>query len=228
LTVTTESVDGVVVATIDDGKVNALSVALIGGIRAAVAEATGRRHPLVLSGRDGCLSAGFDLNVINGGDEGLVAALFSEGADLYGDLVGAPVPVVVACTGHALAGGALLLLSADYRVGRNGPFSIGLNEAGIGMALPNFAVVLASNRLERRFLTAATMFARLVAPEGAVEMGYLDESVDDPLARAVAYAVELGRLPSESFAATKRRIRRGLQQELADLQRPRPSGAAAR
>jgi enoyl-CoA hydratase len=116
------------------------------------------------------------------------------------------------------------LLSADYRVGRNGPFRIGLNETGIGMALPNFAVVLATHRLERRFLTVATMFARVVAAEQAVEMGYLDESVDDPLARAHAVAAELKNLPPAAFAGTKRRIRRGLQQDLEALKRRDPSG----
>jgi enoyl-CoA hydratase len=226
--VTTEEVDGAIVAIIDDGKVNALSVEIIGGIRAAVAEAAGRRRPLVLAGRDGCLSAGFDLTVVNGGDADLVKALFSEGADLYGDIVGAPVPVVVACTGHALAGGALLLLSADYRVGRHGNYQIGLNEARIGMALPNFAVVLASHRLERRYLTAATMFAELVPPGRAVEMGYLDECVDDPLGRAVACAAELAQLPADSFAATKRRIRRDLVRALADLKGPRSAGSTGR
>jgi enoyl-CoA hydratase/carnithine racemase len=68
--------------------------------------------------------------------------------------------------------------------------------------------------LERRFLTAATMFAEVVPPERAVDMGYLDERVDDPLSRACALAQELASLPQEAFATTKRRIRRALQQEL--------------
>jgi enoyl-CoA hydratase/carnithine racemase len=45
-------------------------------------------------------------------------------------------------------------------------------------------------------------------------MGYLDETVDDPLPRACALAQELASLPLEAFATTKRRIRRELQQEL--------------
>ena len=69
-----------------------------------------------------------------------ITALFSEGAELYGAMVAAPIPVIVSCTGHALAGGALLLLSADYRIGRNGTYRLGLNETRIGLALPNFAV----------------------------------------------------------------------------------------
>ena len=174
---------------------------------------------MVITGRDGCLSAGFDLAVVNSGDADRVTALFAEGAELYGAMVAAPIPVIVSCTGHALAGGALLLLSADYRIGRNGTYRLGLNETRIGLALPGFAVTLATHRLERRFLTAATMFAEVVPPERAVDMGYLDESVDDPLRRACSLAQELASLPQEAFAITKRRIRRGMQQELENAVR---------
>ena len=140
MSVVTADVDGVMVTTVDDGKVNALSFEIIAGIRSAIATASEQRRPLVITGRDGCLSAGFDLAVVNSGDEDRITALFTEGAELYGAIVAAPIPVIVSCTGHALAGGALLLLSADYRIGRNGTYRLGLNETRIGMALPNFAV----------------------------------------------------------------------------------------
>ncbi len=214
MSVVTADLDGVMVTTVNDGKVNALTFELMEGLRSAIATASGQGRPLVITGRDGCLSAGFDLAVVNGGEEDRITALFAEGAELYGAIVAAPIPVIVSCTGHALAGGALLLLSADYRIGRDGTYRLGLNETRIGLALPNFAVTLATHRLERRFLTAATMFAEVVPPERAVDMGYLDESVDDPLSRACALAQELASLPQEAFATTKRRIRRALQQEL--------------
>ena len=214
MSVVTTEVEGVMVTTVDDGKVNALSFELMDGLRSAIASASEQGRPLVITGRDGCLSAGFDLAVVNSGEVDRITALFADGAALYGAMVAAPIPVIVSCTGHALAGGALLLLGADYRIGRNGTYRLGLNETRIGLALPNFAVSLATHRLERRFLTAATMFAEVVPPARAVDMGYLDESVDDPLPRACALAQELASLPHEAFATTKRRIRRTLQQEL--------------
>ncbi len=214
MSVETVDVDGVMVTTVDDGKVNALSFEVMAGMRSAIAAATEQGRPLVISGRDGCFSAGFDLAVVNSGDPDSIVALFVEGAELYKAIVTAPIPVIASCTGHALAGGALLLLSADYRIGRNGTYRLGLNEVRIGLALPNFAITLATYRLERRYLTAATMFAEVVSPERAVDMGYLDESVDDPLSRACALAQELAALPPDAFAMTKRRIRRPLQQEL--------------
>lgn len=214
MSVETVDIDGVMVTTVDDGKVNALSFEVMAGMRSAIAAATEQGRPLVISGREGCFSAGFDLAVVNSGDQESIVALFVEGAELYKAIVTAPIPVIASCTGHALAGGALLLLSADYRIGRNGTYRLGLNEVRIGLGLPNFAITLATHRLERRYLTAATMFAEVVSPERAVDMGYLDESLDDPLPRACALAQELAALPPDAFAVTKRRIRRSLQQEL--------------
>ena len=85
------------------------------------------------------------------------------------------------------------------------------------MSLPSFAVAMATYRLEPRYLTPATMFAEVGSPERALEMGFLDELVDDPLARACSLATTLAALPSRAFATTKRRVWRGLQQELAAL-----------
>ena len=135
MSVETVDVDGVMVTTVDDGKVNALSFEVMAGMRSAIAAATEQGRPLVISGRDGCFSAGFDLAVVNSGDQDSIVALFVEGAELYKAIVTAPIPVIASCTGHALAGGALLLLSADYRIGRNGTYRLGLNEVRIGLAL---------------------------------------------------------------------------------------------
>jgi enoyl-CoA hydratase/carnithine racemase len=85
------------------------------------------------------------------------------------------------------------------------------------MALPSFAVSIATHRLERRYLTAAAMFAEVVPPDRALAMGFLDEIVEEPLPRALSYAASLAALPKEPFAATKHRVRGGLTQELAAL-----------
>jgi enoyl-CoA hydratase len=209
---------GYLVVTIDDGKANALSVEIIDGLRSAIATAVQLRKPLVIAGRDGCFSAGFDLAIMTSGEEEEVMALLGRGARLYRQAIEAPVPIVASCSGHALAGGALLLLCADYRVGRTGPYRLGLNEVAIGMALPSFAVAVASHRIEHRFLTSATMFAEVASPERALEMGFLDELGVDPLPRACSLAAELAGLPGDAFAATKRRVWRGLRKELEALE----------
>ena len=89
------------------------------------------------------------------------------------------------------------------------------------MPLPSFAVAMAAAPARAGFfLTQATMFSEVASPERALEMGFLDELADDPLPRARSLATSLAALPNRAFAATKRRVWRGLQQELAALEGP--------
>src|ERR1700730_12827466 len=136
------------IATIrmDDGKVNAFSVPMLRAIHAAFDRAERDRAVLVLTGREGCFSAGFDLNVFaRGGEE--ILEMLTLGATLAERILSFPTPVVGACTGHALPAGAFLLLSSDCRVVVEGPFRIGLNEVRIGMTVPWFAIEIARQRL---------------------------------------------------------------------------------
>ena len=209
--------DGYLVVTIDDGKANALSVEIIDGLRSAIATAVQLRKPLVITGRDGCFSAGFDMAIMTSGEEDQVMELLG-GAPGCTEAIEAPVPIVASCSGHALAGGALLLLCADYRMGRTGPYRLGLNEVAIGMALPSFAVAVASHRIEHRFLTSATMFAEVASPGAGLGDGLPRRAGVDPLPRACSLAAELAGLPGDAFAATKRRVWRGLRKELEALE----------
>jgi enoyl-CoA hydratase len=147
---------------------------------------------LVVAGRPGKFSAGFDLSVI-GSDRTM--ELMNRGGRLALRLWSLPIPVVYAVTGHALAMGAVLLCCADYRVGAAGDYKLGLNEVRINLAVPPFAADVARARLDPRFFTRATLLAEVFDPDGAVEAGYLDEVV--PLERTRARALEIAR----SFAA---------------------------
>jgi enoyl-CoA hydratase len=215
VTVTIDTTGAIVSATLDDGKVNALTFDVLAQLQQAVATAVDTRKPLVIAGRPGQFCAGFDLSVMRGGDWDETVALTTEGGRLFKAILEASVPVVVACTGHALAAGALLLLSADERIGAPGAFKIGLNEVRIGMTLPPFAVALARERLEQRSLTSATMLAEITAPERAVALGYLDGLSDDPVGAATRIAERFaGELVPDAFAATKARVRAPLLAQL--------------
>ena len=160
---TIERVDDVVVVHLDDGKANALSAELIGAIMSAVdtAEADQSVAALVLHGREGRFCAGFDLDVMRGGDLAAVVGLVSDGGALVHRLYGSTLPVVAACTGHALAAGALLLLGCDVRLGADIDCKIGLNEVAIGMVLPDWALTIAAERLSPRHLQMAVATARV-------------------------------------------------------------------
>lgn len=197
--------------TMDDGKANALGFDMLAQLGAALDEAEQAAKVVVIAGRPGKFSAGFDLSVMSQGGDGMVQ-LLRAGAQLSRRLLNFPAPVVLAASGHALAMGALVLLSADYRVGVHGTYKIGLNEVAIGMTLPYFAVELARARLATTHLGPAVDLARIYDAAGAVEAGYLDEAVseEDLLARATDLAAQFSTLNMEAHRQTKARTREQL------------------
>jgi enoyl-CoA hydratase len=124
--------------------------------------------------------------------------------------------------------GALLCLSADYRLGVRGDFKIGLNEVAIGMTLPWFGVELARARLDETQFTQAVALARIYDPDSAVAAGYLDRAVDaaDLDTQLDEMLQGLSTLNMGAHRETKRRIREPLFARLAlGLERDFASGA---
>lgn len=200
--------DAVALVKMDDGKANALSHEMIAGIQGAIDRAEKEAKAIVLVGRDGKFCAGFDLKTMMSGMDA-ARKLVTEGADMYMRIYGHPLPIVAACTGHALAGGALLLLSSDTRIGAEGDFKIGLNEVSISMPLPMLAQELARDRLGKRYLTEAAIQAKIYSPDGACEVGYLDRlaGAEEVVEVAVAEAKRLAGLPGFAYARTKAKLR---------------------
>jgi enoyl-CoA hydratase len=229
-TVTTERRDGVLVVHLDDGKANALTFDVIAAIRAAVdeAEADPAVGALVLHGRPGRFSGGFDLGVMLGEDMSAIIRLVADGGALVHRLYGASVPVVAACTGHALAAGALVLLGCDVRIGADLDAKVGLNEVAIKMVLPDWAFTIAGERLSKRHLQRALANARITTPRDAVDVGFLDEVVpaDDLLERAVAVATELATtLDASAYQRTVAKLRGpALDQMAAEIAHDRAAG----
>jgi len=201
--------EGVAVVRVDDGKANALGHDTIDAFADALDRAEADADALAIFGRQGRFSAGFDLAVMKEGAES-AQRLVGRGAELFMRLYGFPRPVVAGCTGHALAAGALLLLSCDERIGVDTAVKIGLPEVGIGMPLPRFGVELARDRLTPREFTRATMLATIYSPAEAVDAGFLDEVVTpvDLEERVVTRAAELGKaLHRGGFAITRANAR---------------------
>ena len=179
---------------------------------AALDEAEGDAdiRAIVLHGRPGKFSAGFDLGVMFGDDMSAIISLVADGGALVRRLYGSSVPVVAASTGHALAAGALLLLGCDVRVGGDVEAKVGLNEVAIKMVLPDWAFTIAEDRLSKRHVQRALANARITTPRDAVDVGYIDEVVaaDDVLERAVDLAAELAStLDPSAYQRTIRKMR---------------------
>lgn len=200
--------DKVAVVRMDDGKANALSDAMLSELDLALTQAEKEATAMVLAGRPERFCAGFDLKTMMSGPDA-AKALLGRGARLLMRLYGSPIPIVAACTGHAIAGGALVLLTADLRIGAEGAFRIGLNEVSIGLPVPVLAMELARDRIARNELARATLRATIFEPLEAARIGFLDEVVapDGLLDRAKAEAARLGGLSRLAFAGTKKRLR---------------------
>src|SRR5690606_35275794 len=112
---------------------------------AALDRAEREAKAVVVLGRPGRFSAGFDLKVMMSSPDA-ARALVLEGGALLLRVLELPLPVVTASTGHAIAGGLLLLATGDVRLGAGGDFKLGLNEVANGMPVPIFAHELARMR----------------------------------------------------------------------------------
>lgn len=196
------------ILTMDDTKANAFGPTMIGALSEAFDRAEEEAKAIILTGRPGVLSAGFDLKVMKDGPEA-TAAMVGAGARLLLKIYLHPLPVITASTGHAIAAGAIILLASDVRIGAAGAFSIGLNETSIGMALPPFGVELARDRLSPGALSPAVLGATLYSPEEAASIGYLDRvcAGDTLLDTAKAAAAHYATLDGRSYAATKINLR---------------------
>jgi len=201
--------------TIDDGKVNVMSFAMICAINDALDRAERDGAVVVLSGRDGVFSAGFDLGVLRAGGY-QAAAMVRGGFELAERVLSFPRPVVIACTGHTVAMGVFLLLSGDYRVAASGSYRITANEVAIGLTMPHAALAVLRQRLTPAAFSRAVVLAESFTPDNAVAAGFVDQVVAPSDVRRVADEVAASMLGLDAAAhtATKLRARAHLLAEL--------------
>jgi enoyl-CoA hydratase len=207
--VTYELESGVATIQMDDGKVNVLSPRMIQSLGLALDRARADQAAVVLAGRTGAFSAGFDRTVLMGNDSAASVEMLLSGFKLGERVLSFPRPVVIACTGHSLAMGAFLMLAGDYRVGVHGAFKIGANEVAIGLTMPRFGVEMCKLRLAPTYLQRSVLNAEIYDPDTAVAAGFLDRlaSTADIMSAAHNVASELAKLPAHTFAFTKQRLR---------------------
>lgn len=224
--VTYHHADSISTLTMDDGKANVLSPAMQSAIHAGLDRAAADGGVVILAGRPGRFSAGFDLSVLSAGGAEATGMLIG-GFRLSERMLSFPLPIVVACGGHALAMGSFLMLSADYRIGVSGEFKIGANEVAIGLTMPAYGVEICRQRLTPSHFSRSVITAEIFNPHGAVEAGYLDEVVaPEALAGAArAKAAQLATLDLGAHDRTKQRarahtlaaIRSAIEQDEAEL-----------
>ncbi|MGH8381136.1 crotonase/enoyl-CoA hydratase family protein [Pseudomonas sp.] len=209
--------DGIATLTLNNGKVNAISPDVIAAFNATLDQAVQDRAVVIITGQPGILSGGYDLKVMTAGPKEAVS-LVTAGSTLARRMLSHPFPIIVACPGHAVAKGAFLLLSADYRIGVEGPFSIGLNEVQIGMTMHHAGIELARDRLRRSAFHRSVINAEMFDPASAVDAGFLDKvvPVEHLQETALAAARQLKKINMNAHKHTKLKVRKALLDTLDD------------
>ncbi|HDZ39173.1 MAG TPA: crotonase/enoyl-CoA hydratase family protein [Marinobacter sp.] len=202
--------DGVATIVIRNGKANALSHEVFEELNQALDRAEQDKAVVILTGQPGIFSGGYDLKEMQKGPEE-ATALVTVGSTFTRRLAAFPLPVIGACSGHAIAKGAFIMLSVDYRIGVEGNFKLGLNEVAIGMTMHHAGIEIARHRLAPAYFYRSVINAEIYSPESAMAAGFLDETVaaEQLLERANEVAQAFRNLNMKAHAQTKLKTKAG-------------------
>lgn len=207
--VTYQSEENYAIITINNGKANAISHEVIAGLNEGLDKAEKEDKVVILTGTNEIFSGGFDLKVMTKSPESAIE-LVTKGSQLSLRMLSFPKPIIIACNGHAIAKGAFLLLSADYRIGVEGDFKIGLNEVMIGMTMHNAGIAIAKSRLSEVYLNRCVNNAEIFNSKEAINAGFLDKITQKEylLPTAIKVAEMFTKLNKEAHAETKLKVRK--------------------
>ena len=164
---------------------------------------------IVLTGKGNFFSGGLDLKAVPAYGPEEQRALINTVNRMVAKLYGCPVPLVAAVNGHAIAGGLILALTCDYRVGTRASCLLGLTEARVGIPFPAGPLAVLKAELAPPVVRTLTLQARNIGSEAALEMEILDElqAPEHVLPRALEMANDLASFPREAYRAIKDQLR---------------------
>ena len=206
--------DGVAVVTLRNGKVNALSGALVGELHETAKELTADPPgAVVITGGEKIFAAGADISEFGGPQEAeRITAVIHASLDAIAAI---PRFVIASVSGYALGGGCELALACDYRVA--GPRAVfGQPEILLGIIPGGGGTQRLARQVGPSRAKELCITGRQVKADEAVAIGLADEVVDDPMERALALAAEVAGGALSAQALAKRAIDGGLSSSLAD------------
>ena len=172
----------------------------------------GPARAAVITGQGSVFGAGVDLQAILTGGRDYVRTFVARMGPSFERLATFPKPLVAAVNGHAIAGGAIMMLACDQRILARGTARIGLTEIQVGVIFPAWALEIARFATPPEHFQSLIMKGHTCLPEEALVRGLVDELVDPErlIDRAVEVATELGSVPTAVYTATKLQVRRPL------------------
>jgi enoyl-CoA hydratase len=204
----------------DDGKANVFNPDSVRALEDVLARAeTAGARAVVLTGRSGMFSAGLDLKVVPALPQPELKQFLLRFFGLVERVALFPKPVVLAATGHMLAGGCVLGLACDIRVGADGPFRVGLNETRIRVALPSVVLALGALVLPASVHAEVMLHGRIFLPAEARQRGIFDEVVppEKVLDQAIERAAGLAECDARAYLISKLRLRQATLERAAAL-----------
>lgn len=206
-----EMTDNIAVLRIDRPAANAIDLDTAGEFANALSSLVERNDigAVIVTGAGKCFSAGLDLKVIPTYDRSRQQAMVMEINRLFGRLYDLPFPTIAAVNGHAIAGGVILTLACDYRIGAEGDYKLGLAEMRVGVPFPVAALAIVQSELSHKAARLMVLTARNLNPREALSYGVLDELQPPELLldRAMEVAREMATLPRATYARIKRDLR---------------------
>ena len=202
---TLESKDDVSIITIDDGKANVFSKNMIDAFNECLDNVPTDKGSLIITGREGMFSAGFDLKVISSGDIEKIRDMTLNGFKLLTRIFSFPRPVLAACSGHGIALGTFLLCCCDYRIGIKGEYMVGANEMRTNIVIPTPILELIKFRVTQSYKYRAVLGGEMFALEDATKTGIIDEITESNnlMNTAMEKAKDLSTMGNPSYSLTK-------------------------
>ena len=203
---------------LDDGKANAFSYDMLSQVNELLTKVPRDSGALVITGREGLFSGGFDLKTLATGDMEKITKMVQLGYRLLLELFSFDRPIVAAVSGHSIALGLFVTCSADYRIAIDGKYVCQANEVRNNMDIPTQIMEIIKARVNKKYFYSAVYHSDAYSVQESIEVGYIDEVVseDQFMQRVMEKAKELATLPHPFYANTKKTAQDDVRQKIAD------------
>ena len=203
---------------LDDGKANAFSYEMLSQVNELLIKVSRDSGALVITGREGLFSGGFDLKTLATGDMEKITKMVQLGYRLLLELFSFDRPIIAAVSGHSIALGLFVTCSADYRIAIDGKYVCQANEVRNNMDIPLQIMEILKARVNKKYFYPAVYHSDVYSVQESVEVGYIDEVVseDQFMKRVMEKAKELATLPHPFYANTKKTAQDDIRQKIAD------------
>jgi len=203
---------------LDDGKANAFSYDMLSQVNELLTKVPRDSGALVITGREGLFSGGFDLKTLATGDMEKITKMVQSGYRLLLELFSFDRPIVAAVSGHSIALGLFVTCSADYRIAIDGKYVCQANEVRNNMDIPTQIMEIIRARVNKKYFYSAVYHSDAYSVQDSIEVGYIDEVVseDQFMKRVMEKAKELATLPHPFYANTKKTAQDDVRRKIAD------------